>query len=320
MAGLRGSQAYFVAAKQSAKGTPVTKWQDKYLFEGGNIQPSRSTDQLSETDSSRNAGDYFVQQTAVEGSPEVYVRDTYIHHLLEYALGTAAHTGSTNFTHTITAAAALPYLTLAKGQGGTLFEQYNDVKVDSLDFSWATASPGVATLNVMGLAAVRQTEEWKEESAPPAAAEAAPLNWNNATVTLAGAETHLISSFELSIANNLTLQQTDDSVPLDVVEGIMAVTGGFDLVFENLKEYNKFHYGSESGTTQSSALATTTLKVELANGTNNKLVFELPKIAYTEFPVEPDPGGAPVVASVKFASQRHAEGFVKAVVTNQVEE
>lgn len=319
MAGLRGSQAYFVAAKQTVKGTPVTKWQDTYFFEGGNIAPSRSTDQLSETDSTRNAGDYFVQQTAVEGSPEVYVRDTSIHHLLEYALGTATHTGTTNFTHTITAAAALPYVTMGKGQGGTLFEQYNDTKVDSLDLAWATASPGTAALNVMGLAAVRQASEWATESAPPAAASAAPLNWNVAEVTLAGAETRLLSSFELSIANNLALQQTDNSVPLDVVEGIMAVTGGFDMIFENLKEYNKFHYGTESGTVQVPTLATTTMKVVLESGTNNKLTFELPKIAYTEFPVEPDPGGAPVTASVKFAAQRTSEGFVKAIVLNQVE-
>lgn len=319
MAGLRGSQAFLVAGKQSAKGTPATAWQDMYFFEGGNISPSRSTDQLSETDASRNAGDFFVQQTAVEGSPEVYVRDTNVHHLLEYALGTITNSGTTNFTHTITAAAALPYVTFGKGQGGLLFEQYNDSKVDSLDFAWATASPGIVTANIMGLASVRQSAEWTSGLLPPAAATAAPLNWNVAEVTLAGAETRLVSSFELSIANNLTLQQTDNSVPLDVVEGLMAVTGGFDVIFENLKEYNKFHYGTESGTTQVSTLQTTTLKIVLESGTNNSLTFELPKIAYTEFPVEPDPGGAPVTASVKFAAQRSSEGFVKAIVKNQVE-
>lgn len=319
MAGLRGSQAFLVAGKQSAKGTPVTKWQDKYFFEGGNISPSRSTDQLSETDSQRNAGDFFVQQTAVEGSPEVYVRDASIHHLLEYALGTATHSGTTNFTHTITQAAALPYLTLGKGQGALLFEQYNDNKVDSLDLAWATGSPGIATVNIMGLASVRQAAEWGSELAPPAAAEVAPLNWNVAEVTLAGAETRLASSFEMSIANNLTLQQTDNSVPFDVVEGLAAVTGGLDLIFETLAEYNRFHYGSTTGTTQSPELGTTTLKVVLERGVNNSLTLEFPKIAYTEFPVEPDPGGAPVVASVKFAAQRNAEGFVKAIVKNQVE-
>lgn len=319
MAGLRGSQAYFVAGKQTAKGTPVTKWQDRYFFEGGNIMPSRSTDQLSETDSSRRAGNFFVQQTAVEGAPEAYVRDASVHHLLEYALGTATHSGTTNFTHVITEAAALPYVTMGKGQGALLFEQYNDVKVDSLDLSWGTASPGVAALNVMGLASVRQAAEWTSELAPPTASEVAPQNWNNATVTLAGSETHLISSFEMSIANNLTLQQTDDAIPLDVVEGLAAVTGGFDMIFETLAEYNKFHYGTATGTAQVSTFQTTSLKVLLETGTNNSVLLELPVIGYTEFPVEPDPGGSPVTASVKFAAQRNSEGFVKATVKNQVE-
>lgn len=320
MAGIRGSQAYLAAAKQTGKGVAPTAWQDTYFFEGGNVSPSRSTDQLSETDNSRRAGDFFVTQTAVEGAPEVYVREDSIHHLLEYVLGSATHVFETEVgTHTITEAASLPYVTFGKGQGALLFEQYNDVKVDSLDISWATASPGVATVNVMGLAAVRQPEEWKAPLAPSIAAQEAPLNFNGAAVTLSGGITHLVSSFELTIANNLTLQQTDRSVPLDVVEGLSAVTGGFDIVFEKLDEYNRFHYGTTTGTAQSPDLAQTSLNVVLSRTGGGSVEFDLPVIAYTEFPVEPDPGGAPVVASVKFAAQRNEAGFVTATVTNSVE-
>lgn len=319
MAGVRGNQAYLVAAKQTGKGVAPTKWQDKYFFSGGNIQPSRGTDQLSETDSNRAAGDFFVTQTAVEGSPEVYVRDTSIHHILEYAFGAAAHTGTTNFTHTVTLANALPYVTFGKGQGNLLFEQFNDVKIDELTVSAGTAQPLTAAFTVQGRSAVRQTEEWKTELAPPAAASTAPLNFNLATVKLGGSETHLVSSFEMTLSNNLTLQQTDDSVPFDVVEGTQAVTLGFDLIFESLVEYNKFHYGGESGTTQSPTIFTTTSNFLFSAGENNSLEFNFPNIAYQEFPVEPDPGGGPVVVSVRAAAQRHSEGFVKAIVKNQVE-
>lgn len=326
MAGIRGNQAYLLAAKQAGKGEVPSAWQDALPFSGGNIGPSRTTDQLSETDNTRNAGDFYVQQTGVEGSPEVYARDTSIHHLLEYGLGAAEHSGETNFTHVVTPAASLPYVTFAKGQGGILFEQYNDCKVDELAFSWATGSPGTVTIGTMGLASVRQAEAWKAEGNEgevkddvPAFAEAAPLNFNNATVKIGGGETRLVSSFELTISNNLTMQQTDDSVPYDVVEGIFAVTLGFDYILEDLKEYNKFHYGGESGTKQSASLATTSMEITLAGaGANNSLKFELPKIAYQEFPVEPDPGGAPVTVAVRGASQRHANGFVKATVKNQV--
>lgn len=319
MTGILGSKAYLVAAKQSAKAVEPTKWQDKYFFEGGNIEPTQGTDQLAETDDNRNAGDFFVTQTAVEGTPEVYVRDTNIHHILEYGLGTAEHSGAVNFVHKLTAATSLPYVTFGKGQGGLLFEQYNDCKVDELTISAGTAAPLVVSAAIKGRSSVRKTSEWSAELAPPAAATAAPLNFNQALCKIAGAETRLISSFECTISNNLTLQQTDDSVPLDVVEGTLAVTLGFDLVFESLAEYNKFHYGGEAGTTQNPSIFTTSASFLFEVGVNNSLLLTFPKIAYTEFPVEPDPGGAPIVVSVRAAAQRHAEGFVKAEVKNQVE-
>lgn len=320
MAGLRGNQAFWTVAKQSGKGVEPTKWQDTLLFTDGNISPTRQTDQLSETDSSRNSGDFFVTQTGSEGSPSAYVRDASIHHLLEYALGAATHEGSVNFTHKISAAAALPYVTVGKGQGATLFEQFNDLKVDELSLSWSTGQPGTVSTSFKGRSSVRKAAEWSGELAPPATSTAAPLNFNSATVKIGGVETRLVSSFELTISNNLTVQQTDDSVPFDIVEGPLAVTLGFDYIVEDLKEYNKFHYGGEAGTTQSANIFTTeNLEFTFAGASgNNSLGFVIPKTAYTEFPIEPDAAGAPVTAAVRGAAQRHAEGFVKATVKNQV--
>jgi hypothetical protein len=321
MAGLRGNQAFWTAAKQTAKATPPTKWQDTYLFTDGNVSPTRQTDQLSETDSSRNAADFFVTQTGAEGSPAAYVRDASIHHLLEYALGAAVHSGTTNFEHKISSALALPYVTIGKGQGATLFEQFADMKCDTLALSWATGQPGTVAATFMGRGATRLAAEWATEFAPPAVASDAPLNFNSATVKLNGAETRLVSSFELTISNNLTVQQTDDSVPFDIVEGPLAVTLGFDFIVENLEEYNKFHYGGAAGTTQSPSIFTTeNLEFTFAGkSVNNSLDLIIPKTAYTEFPIEPDAGGAPVSAAVKGAAQRSTEGFVKATVKNQVE-
>lgn len=322
MAGLRGNQAFWVAAKQTGKGVEPTKWQDTYLFTEGNIAPSRQSDQLSETDSSRNAGDFFVTQTGTEGSPGAYVRTASIHHLLEYALGTASHEGAAGeFTHKVSSAASLPYITLGKGVGATLFEQFNDCKVDELSLNWATGQPGNVSINAMGRSAVRKASEWAAELAPPTTSTLPPLNFNKATVKIGGAETRLVSSFELTISNNLTVQQTDDSVPFDIVEGPLAVTLGFDYIVEDLKEYNKFHYGGEAGTTQSPDIYTTeNLTFEFAgSNSKNNLKLVIPKTAYTEFPVEPDAGGAPVTAAVKGAAQRATEGFVQATVKNEVE-
>lgn len=323
MAGLRGNQAFWVAAAQTAKGAEPTKWQDTYLFTNGNISPTRQTAQLAETDSNRNAGDFFVTQTGSEGAPEAYVRTASIHHLLYYALGAQTDEGKAEegFTHKLASAAALPYVTFGKGQGGVLYEQFNDCKVDTLALSWATGQPGTVAATIMGRAAVRKAENWKEALAPPETSSAAPVNFNGATVKIGGAETRLVSSFDLTISNNLTVQQTDDSIPFDIVEGPLAVTLSFDYIVEDLKEYNKFNYGGESGTAQSAAIYTTeNLTFEFAGPTaKDSLKLVIPKTAYTEFPIEPDAGGAPVTAAVKGAAQRATAGFLEATVKNTVE-
>jgi len=321
MAGLRGNQAYLVAAKQASKGTPVTKWQDTYFFtSNSSISPTKTIGQLSETDSNRQAGNNYVQQTAVEGSPQVYVRDPSAHHFLEYVLGGVANSGSAGeYKHILTPAATIPYVTFGRGLGATLYEQFNDCMVSDLTIQAGTASPLTAQATIMGLSAKRQTEEWKTESAPPAASTAAPYNFNEALVKIGGTETRLVSSFNMTISNNVTLQQTDDSIPYDLVPGTFQVTMGFDMIFEDLKEYNKFHYGGEAGTEQKNEIFTTTALFEFKKEAKKYVKFEFPQLAYQTFPVDPDPGGSPIVVSVTAAAQRGASPFVTAEVMNAIE-
>jgi hypothetical protein len=319
MAGARGNQASWAFAKQSAKGTPNTTYLNRLPFTEGNIGPSREIDNLSETDANRDQGQAFVQTTGTEGNPGTYVRDVSIHHLLEYALGARAvdDTATPDIVHTVTPANALPYITLYKELGGLLFEQYNDCKVNELTISAEAGQPLTAQLDVAGRAAIRL-------AAQPASITSLDLdtdtvyNFNDATVTLAGGATSLVGSFELTITNNVTTQQTDDSVPYDVVEGLREVSLGFNLIFETLDEYNKFHYGGAAGTTQSRVLAETDALFNFALGADNSVEFELPHIAYQEFPVEPDAGGDPVVVDVRAVAQRHAtDPVVTATVANQ---
>ena len=317
MAGLRGNDALLALAKQTAKGTPNTTYTDALPFSGGNIAPSRTTDQLSETDSQRDQGVTFVQQTGVEGDPEVYVRDASIHRLLNGVLGSTASTGATNYTHTITPANTIPYFTFFKEIGDTLYEQFDDCKISELTISADAGQPLTAALNVMGRQATRLAAEPASVTALTLAAGSV-YNYNEATVTLAGSTTALVGSFELTITNNVTTQQTDDSIPYDVIEGLREVTLGFSLIFESLAEYNRFHYGGTSGTAQSNTLGTTSADFLFSKGANNSIQFTLPSIAYTEFPVAPDPGGDPVSVDVTAVAQRGGSPVVTAVVKNQV--
>jgi hypothetical protein len=317
MGGLRGNDALFGIGKQaSGKGTAnstASTW-DVLPFSGGSIGPVRSVENLSETDSSRDQGVAYVQNFSVEGTPEVYVRDSNIHHILESVLGTISTTGTTNFTHTITAASALPYYTFYREIGDTLFERFEDCKVSEVTISAEAGQPLTASLNIMGRNAVRLTSQ---PASIATTASDAVYNFNEAAVTLAGGSTALVGSFECTISNNVSMQQTDDAKPYDVVEGLREVSLGFTLIFETLDEYNRFNYGGTSGTAQSSTLATTSAEFTFSKGANNAVEFTFPEIAYQEFPVEPDPGGDPITVDVRAVAQRNASGVISCEVKNQ---
>jgi hypothetical protein len=285
---------------------------------GGNIAPVRETDNLSETDSSRDRGVSYVTASGVEGSPEFYVRDASIPFWLMACLGTpVATTGTTNLTHVITPTNVLPYITVWRDVGDVLFEQFRDCKVGSLTISAGAGEPLTCTAGIQGLQASRLTVD-PTIATPVAIQSGAVYSYNDATVTLAGGATALVSSFELTIENNLGRQQTDDVVPYDISEGSREVSLSFDLIFESLDEYNKFHYGSNVGTVISKDINTTAAIFTFTKGANNEISFNLPSIAYTDFPVEPSAAGDPVTVSVAAAAQRGASPVVTATVKNQV--
>lgn len=313
MAGLRGNQAYWAWTKQASKGTPAAVGVHKTPFSGGSIGPTRSVAQLSETDTSRDEGVSYVEVNGLEGSPECYVRDTNIHSLLDLVLGATVTSGAGPYVHTGTPAAALPYVTFWRGVGDTLFERFEDCMVSEVTISADAGGPLTASLAVMGLNTTRLTSDaW---SAVPLAS-AGVYNFNEATVTAHGGATALISNFELTISNNVTTQQTDSITPYDVVPGQRSVTVGYDMIFETLAAYNEFNYGGSSGTAQGSAITTTSLNFEFNKGAGS-IEFDIPNAAVEEFPVEPDPGGDPIVASVRTRAQRvTGTPLITTVVTN----
>ncbi len=324
MAGLKGNVAWLGAAKQTAKGTAATfvaATSFKNGFVGGNIGPARETDNLAETDASRDRGITYITQAGVEGEPEIYVRDESIVFWLEAALGSRNTVAAApNHTHTLTPGNTLPYISVWKNLGDLLWEQYRDCKVGSLSISAESGQPLTATIGIQGAKSTRLTVA-PDNASPIAVENSAVYQYLRSTAvgiaTLGGGATALIRSFELTIENNVTRQHTEDIEAYDVVEGTREVSIGFDLVFESLDEYNKFHYGGAAGTAISPNVFTTSASFTFNKTANNEIAFTLPSIAYEEFAPEPDAGGDPVTVSVRAAAQRGVSPVVTAVVKNQ---
>jgi hypothetical protein len=330
MAGKRGNTGWIMFGRQSAKGTPATlsliAEEEKQPvirspFAGGSIDPSREFGELAETDSNRDKGQSYVKTGGVAGSPEIYVRDASIGALLYFTLGTDTVSGTAGKrVHTVTPANNIPYVTFWDNVADTLFERHVDCFIDSLNIKATAGSPLTATAAIKGLTTTRSETDFNATAKVPLQAGYV-YNYNDATVELSGGATALIGSFEIVIENSVTAQQTDDVQPIDVVAGKRAVSLTFDIIFETLAEYNKFHYGEAAGTTISNALYTTSANFSFSHGADNGVSFALPSIAYETFPITPDPGGAPIVSSVRAVAQRPAEGsnVLTSVVKNQVE-
>lgn len=329
MAGLKGNVAWWAIEPNvaGAKGAPAPGSAQLIPFSGGNLSVTRETANFSETDSSRDQGTSYTVRSGVEGNPEAYVRDSYMHKLLTAALGTdAAVTTGGNTVHTISPANGLPYMTMWRMQSDLLWEKFDDCMVSELSIKGDAGAPLTATASVMGLTPTRLTVNpvttWAA-LAPTAIISTitsdAPYTYNTATVSLGGSTVRTVKSFELQINNNVKTQQTDDVNPYDVVPGQREITLSFDLIFENLDDYNLFNYGSTSGTAISSAITTRAAEFTFAGASaNNSIKFNIPRLAYEAFPVEPNAGGDPITVSVRAQAQRGSTSIITAEVKNQV--
>lgn len=318
MAGLSGSQAYFGIAKNTgdAKGAPATTPRWRNAFTGGSAGPERVIERLQETDTTRDPGSAYLVRGGSAGSPEFYVRPDSFPAYAAAAYGSLVTSGAGPYTHTVdTTAATLPYTTFFKMLGGTIFERYEDCMVSSLTVRAEAGQPLSAALNFMGLSVTRADVEW---ATPGTFDVDDPWYFHEATVALGGSTVTNVRSFELTLENNVQQQQTDSIALYDVVPGRRELSGSFDMIFDSVDAYAAYkthHYGSTSGTTQPNTLQTQSISFTFTKGTDS-IQFQVAKVAYEEFPADPDAGGDPVISSVRFAGVRPTSGAFASVVVN----
>lgn len=318
MAGLSGSQAYFGVGKNTgnAKGAHPTTPAFRNPFTGGSAGPERVIDRLQETDTNRDPGSAYLVRGGVAGSPEFYVRPVSFPAYAAAAFGKIVTTGAGPYTHTIdTSVGTLPYVGFFKMLGATIYERYEDCMVSSLTVRAEAGQPLVAALTFQGLSVTRSASEW---TTPGALDVAEPWFFHEATVAIGGTTVAEVRSFELTLENNVSQQQTDSISLYDVVPGRRELTCSFDMIFDSTNAFNAYkthHYGSTSGTTQPGTLSTQSLSFTFTKGTET-IQFFINKAAYEEFPADPDAGGDPVVSSIRAAGVRPASGAFASVTVN----
>lgn len=317
---IQGNQAWFAYSKQDDLGTPVDVPLYKAPYSGGSrLKGSKTHGQYAETDSSVDAAPDYVQQLGAAGAPQALVRDEYAHILLEAGMGARTTTAAApNYTHDIVPG-MLSLWTVHQMFGGQIFEQAEDIKVNTMTIAGSTGEGITIALDSMGR---KNLPLLSDPAGAVPLASGTVYNYNDLTATLSGQGTAYVRSFELTYDNGVQLLNgSDQGVPFDVYSGVRTVSGSFDFYFANLDEYNLFYYGTTTPAAldpQSSEVRVTDLAFNLAHGANNAISLSLPRIGIQEFPADPATSSDPVVVSVRFRAQRGGTPVLTAQVKNQV--
>lgn len=288
--------------KQSSKGTALSTATFGHGLTDGAIMQVEVDQSIEEhTSGTRASGD--VNRVAVNAGVEFTARahPKSVGLYAFGALGAVTTTGAGPYTHTCTLGDDLPYLTTF-GRLSSNYYKVQDVKIDSLGFSWSGNEPlemsvtGMGTaLSVLGSSFTVTNDETNDSYYMPVGGTFSVDVDASGSGTAATAK---INSGEVTIANNAeTIMVSGNIVPDDVVVGRQEVEVTFEITPDNLNIWRTIVTGSSAGSSASGSVAYGNFSCQFVNGTNT-LTIAGTRVAFTcDFP-DADPAGGTVTLSL----------------------
>jgi hypothetical protein len=284
-------------AKQAAKGTAVTPPAFAFGVAGGTVfQAEIDQDREELTLSDALVAPAAVRSGVVPGADfptRAFPRSLGL--LLLGALGTDVVTGTTpNFTHTLTPATDVPYLTLT-GELGGFAAQVRDCKVGELEIAWdgndpleVSASLVGTVLSFPGSFGTPGTDDQRAQTLTPCGGTFL-LDAGSGTPVAAP-----IRAGTIGIGNNAEpVMLSGDAQPGDVFVGAKEIDASLTIVPDNLNEWRKVLTGSAGGAAVSCLPVYGSFDVLFQIDANTSLRLAAGRVAFvTDFP-EADPGGGP---------------------------
>jgi hypothetical protein len=147
-----GNIADLAYALQSAQGTPASTPEIRSYLTGGYVMPNRTINDIEETTGQRIRNRAVIASVEVGGTPEIAARADDLGLWLLGALGyeTAGASGS-DYSHVITNAGSLPWMTFWTMLGSLIYAEYDDCKIAQLVLTSEAGQPLKAQATVMGL-------------------------------------------------------------------------------------------------------------------------------------------------------------------------
>lgn len=228
---------------QSAKGVAAVTANARFMLTGGGIGPQREIVDLEESTSARLRLGAYVARARAGGTPAAYARPDVLGVLLYGAMGSKTVTGAADpWTHVLTLAATLPYLTWWRNVGGLLFERFHDTKVGSLTLRSVEGAAMIAETELVGLTANAKAAAL---AAPAISVETPFVHYDaQGQLLVEGVAVASIRSSVVTINNGAAAVPGDSLGGYAVSEGLQTITIETMQLIEDVALWNRLHYGS----------------------------------------------------------------------------
>lgn len=288
--------------KQSSKGTALSTATFGHGLVDGAIMSVEVDQSIEEhTSGTRASGD--VNRVAVNAGVEFTARahPKSVGLYAFGALGAVATTGAGPYTHVCTMGEDLPYLTTF-GRLASNYYKVQDVKIDSLGFSFTANEPLEMSVTGMGTALAVLPSAFTTTNDETNDSYYMPVGGTfSVDVDASGsgtAATAKINSGEITISNNAEPIMVSGTItPDDVVVGRQEIEVSFEITPDNLNLWRTIVTGSSAGTTASGSVVYGNFSCEFVNGANT-LTIAGDRVAFTcDFP-DADPAGGTVTLTL----------------------
>ena len=314
MSGISSRLGNVAFAKQSAKGVtagaPAKRF---FLAAAPSLMPVKNRARFAMTDDNRDQGNAYTSSMNVAGEVTVYAHYDGLANLLYYAMGANVDAGAGPYTHTITGAADVPWITVwytrgaATAAAGGVIEKYVDCKVTSLRIEGSAGSPLMVTLGLLGI-----TSNYEASEPALAALTSSPAIYpeflGELKVATVAQKLHRLS---FAVEQNLAGYQADDFFLHDIDPGGRQYSLAFATRHTGptaFPDYKTFFYGG--GTTLVPAVATSAFAAKAVRSAGLSVQLDIAAISYAAIPVHADPGGAPIEVEVACEVERPPSGEI----------